>query len=95
MAKKDCIEVKTQAGVLRAYKSADPYAPGIVLMLQPKGFDFEIDLANVEVKEDPAYVTVDCETPEDVCIYTFGDVSTEDYTMKNIIRRADLLSVLP
>ena len=92
--KPECLEVMTSAGVIRAYKSTDPGQPGISVMFQPAGFTEEIDLSFISVYEDPEYRTKDGERPEDVCIMTYADVSQEDYTYKDIIRREDVLKSL-
>ena len=51
------LEVTTSAGILRAYKSADPGQPGIYVMFQPTGYDYEIDMSYVSVYEDSDYRT--------------------------------------
>lgn len=84
------IEIQTSAGILRAYKSADPGQPGICVVFQPKGFDCEVDLSFVSVYQDPEYQTRDKEGTEDVCIMTYANIFDEDYTAKDIIRRADI-----
>ncbi len=87
-------EVSTTAGVLRAYKSADPGQPGIVVMLQPAGYDYEIDCSYISVYEDKDYRTKDNERDVDVVIMTYADATNEDYTSKDIIRREDILAGL-
>lgn len=88
------IEVNTSAGVLRAYKSTDPGQPGICVVLQPAGYDSEIDLSYVSVYEDPEYRTSDNERPVDVSIMTYADAYSEDYTSKQMIRREDVMAAL-
>ncbi len=87
-------EVHTSAGVLRAYKSADPGQPGICVMLQPAGYNCEIDMSYVSVYENSDYKTEQNERPVDVSIMTYSDVYTEDYTSKNIIRREFIVEAL-
>ena len=87
----DILEVYTTAGVLRAYKSPDPSMPGICVMLQPAGYDNQIDMSFVSVYEDERCKTDDNERDVDVVIMTFGNVYTEDYTGKDIIRREDVI----
>lgn len=87
-------EVATSAGVLKAYKSADPGQPGIAVMLQPAGYDTEIDMSYVSVYEDTEYQTSYKETSVDVSIMTYGNVFTEDYTDKVMIRRKDVMDAL-
>lgn len=87
------MRVETAAGTIKVYKNTDPGAPGVAVMLQPKGFDYEIDLAFVEVKENPAY-RVDGEGDGDVSVYMYGDPHTEDFTMKAVIKRNDVLEAL-
>jgi len=88
------LEVKTSAGVIRAYESMDPGQPGICVVFQPAGYDCEIDMSYVSVYEDSEYVTKDNERPVDVVIMTYGDCHTEDYTRKEIIRREDIMEAL-
>jgi len=90
----EMIGVNTSAGVLRAYKSADPGQPGICVVLQPKGYDCEIDMSYVSVYEDPEYKTYMNEEPEDVSIMTYGNPYNEDYTDKVMIRRNDVVNAL-
>ena len=87
-------EVSTSAGIIRAYKNSDPGQPGIVVMLQPVGFEDEIDVSFVSVYEESDYVTKDNERPVDVVVMTYGDATTEDYTTKDIIRREDIMAGL-
>ena len=87
-------EVYTTAGVLRAYESSDPGQPGICISLQPAGYDGEIDAAYVSVYEDTSYATSDEERPVDVVILSYGDATTEDYTVREIIRREDVVAGL-
>lgn len=88
------VEVNTSAGVLRAYKNPDPEQPGICVMLQPVGYEDEIDMAFVSVYENSEYATSDGERPVDVAIMAYGDATTEDYTVKEIIRREDVIAGL-
>ena len=88
------LEVTTSAGILRAYKSADPGQPGIYVMFQPAGYDYEIDMSYISVYEDSDYRTKDNEREVDVVIMTYGDCHTEDYTRKDIIRREDIMEAL-
>lgn len=90
----EIMEVMTSAGILRAYKSADPGEPGIYIVLQPVGYEAEIDMSYVCVFEDKEYMTKDKERDTDVCIYTFGDATTEDWTSKDIIRREHIIAGL-
>ena len=92
--KVDCMEVPTSAGTIKAYPSPDPGQPGICVMLQPAGYKPEIDCAFVSVYEDEEYQTSDKERPVDVCIHTYGDARTEDYTSKDILRREDVVKSL-
>ena len=94
MLRKPEIEIKTTAGVLRAYKSADPGQPGICVMLQPEGYDEEIDISFVSVYENPEHQTKDKERPQDVVIMTYADATSEDYTRKDIIRREEIVTGL-
>ena len=88
------LEVPTSAGVIRAEKSADPGQPGIAVTYQPAGYDCEVDTAYVSVYEDEGYRTSDNERPVDLVIMSYGDIYSEDYTKKDIIRREDVQSAL-
>ena len=88
------IEVQTSAGVIKAYESPDPGQPGIAVALQPAGTEDEIDLSFVSVYEEPQYITKDGERPVDVCIMTYADPFTEDYTSKDVIKREDVVNAL-
>lgn len=92
--RKDNLEVRTSAGIIRAERSADPGQPGICVVLQPAGFKEEIDLSFVSVYEDEEYKTKDNERPVDVIIMTYGDVYDEDYTSKILLRKEDVISAL-
>ena len=92
--RKEDLEVETTAGILRACRSTDPGQPGICVVLQPAGYDEEIDVSYVSVYEDPEYRTSDNERPVDVCIMTYADATSEDYTSKEIIRREDVIAGL-
>lgn len=92
--KEQVMEVKTKAGILRAYKSQDPGQPGIYIVLQPTGYEEEIDMSYVCVFEDEEYMTKDNERDIDVCIYTYGDATTEDWTSKDIVRREHIIAGL-
>lgn len=87
------MRVETAAGTIKVYKNTDPGAPGVTVMLQPKGTDYEIDLACVEVKENPEY-RVDDEGEGDVSVYMYGNPYTEDYSMKAVIKRKDVVKAL-
>ena len=88
------LEVKTDAGVIRAYANTDPGQPGIIVMLRPEGYFSEIDCSSVTVYEDPEYRTKDNEGDMDVVIHTYGDAYSEDYSGKDILRRGDLVQAL-
>ena len=88
------MEIPTAAGVMRAYRSADPGQPGISVVFQPAGYEEEIDLAYTSVYEDESYQTEDKERPVDVVIMAYGDPYNEDYTSKDILRREDVMSAL-
>lgn len=87
------MRIETAAGTIKVYQNTDPGAPGVAVMLQPKGTDYEIDLAFVEVKENPAY-RVDGEGDGDVSVYMYGNPYTEEFTMKAVIKRKDVLRAL-
>ena len=87
-------EVMTAAGVLRAYSLVNPGAPGICVMLQPAGYEEEIDVCMAEVVEDEDYGMSYTGSPVDVSVITWGDATSEDYTSKEIIRREDVIAGL-
>ena len=88
------LEVKTTAGILRAYESRDPGQPGIAIVFQPKGYEEEIDMSYVSVYQNEGYRTPDNERDTDVVILTYSNPYTEDYTQKDIIRREDIVDAL-
>lgn len=88
-----CLAVSTTAGVIKAYKNEDPGQPGIYVMLQPAGYEDEIDVAYASVYEDPDF-SLHGERPVDVCIMTYADATQEDYTSKEFIRREDVIAGL-
>lgn len=90
---KPACSVPTSAGVLKAYPCTDPDQPGISVMLQPAGFEDEIDAAFVSVYENPEFAG-EGERPVDVAIMCYGDARTEDYTHKEVIKREDILEGL-
>ena len=51
------MEVITSAGIIRAYKNSDPGQPGITIVFQPFGYDYEIDMSCVSVYENKEYRT--------------------------------------
>lgn len=87
-------EVTTKAGILRAYKGTDPDAPAIIIMLEPKGYDQEIDVCMAEVVESEDYQTTYSGSSEDVTIHVWGDATTEDYTTVEVIRREEVVAGL-
>ena len=84
----DNMEINTSAGKLCVYKSCDPGAPGVIVMLQPFNDGQEIDLVYIEVKEDPEYRN-ETDKPDDIHIYVYGDVTNEDFTEKIIVNGGD------
>lgn len=49
------LEVKTDAGMIRAYENTDPGKPGITIRLLPNGYQHEIEVTDVFVPEAPQY----------------------------------------
>lgn len=70
------ITVNTNLGNISAYTASNGENDGIFLMYNPKGTDVEIDLAYVETLVDDN---------KNLALYTYGDVTTEDYTNKHLI----------
>ncbi len=89
-------EVTTTAGTLKAYTCDVPNNPGIIVMLQPEGYDDTIDVAAALVYETPDITPIGTPgeerniTSKDVRITIWGDAKTEDYTQAEIIRREDI-----
>lgn len=83
------MSLETTAGTLNVYKSCHGQ-PGVVVMLKPEGYNFEIDCSYVCVYEKPEYRTKDNEGCKDVVVVSYGDATTENYTTKEIIRRKDI-----
>ncbi len=98
----DTLTVSTPAGDLCAYIGGDKDNPSVGLYLIPEGSDGAIvDLSYVEVKGEElmkAYNESNKNgekiTAEDVCLYTYADPYTEDFTQKNIIKRDDIAKAL-
>lgn len=98
----DVMRKETPAGELCAFVSGDPDNPAVGIYLTPKGGDGEIiDLAYAEVKGEELmeiHNENDREreklTAEDVCLYTYADPYTEDFTQRNIIKRDDIVKAL-
>lgn len=96
----DIMRKETPAGELCALVSADPDNPAVGIYLIPKDGDGTIiDLAYAEVKgEELMEIHNEREreklTAEDVCLYTYADPYTEDYTQRNIIKRDDVVKAL-
>lgn len=76
------LEVQTDAGVLRAYKTTDSEHPGICIMLQPKGHDVEIDVTMAEADD------------KDINIVNWGDATTEDSTHRETLLWNDIEATL-
>jgi hypothetical protein len=89
----DPLIVGTKAGLIKAFKITDPAAPGIVVVLQPKGTRFEINLACAEVKEDPD-IRHEGEKEDDVSVYLYGSTHSEDYTDKAVIQHDEIIKLL-
>ena len=89
------LEVYTPAGIIRANKCGEPEQPGISVTLQPTGYDDIINVSDVFVYEDSTYREKGGnERDVDVCVMTYGDVSTEKYTKKDVLRREDIVDAL-
>ena len=85
------LQVHTTAGIITAHKCTDPGVPGVCLMLQPAGVDYEIDLAEALVYEDEKCTTNEKERPVDVVLHVWADPSTEERTAKHILRRENIV----
>lgn len=84
--KEEKLEVKTAAGMIRAYKNTDPGRPGILIQVRPEGYGCEIDAAEVCVYEDPKYRKED-DHPMDVILHVSDDVNGE---LRGAIRRENI-----
>ena len=87
------MKIKTSAGTICVYRNTNPDAPGCTVRFVPNGTDYELDIAYVEVKENPSYC-FNGETEKDVCIYVCADPYTENTTDKFIIKRNDIVKAL-
>ena len=87
------LSVDTSAGRIVAEANGDPGAPGIALYFIPKGQECEIDLALVEVKENEEY-RHSGETEEDVALYIYGDIDSDQFTERIDYPRKDVLKLL-
>lgn len=94
------LRTETPAGELRVYISPDPDNPAVGIWLAPKGGDGRIiDLAYAEVKgEELMEIHNEREreklTAEDVCLYTYADPYSEEFTQRNIIKREEIVQAL-
>lgn len=86
------VTCETPAGTLIAYCESNLDYPSAGIQLKPKGTTDIVDIAFAECK---ATVSLEeGETEEDLFLYTYDDVSVEDYQHKAIIRREDVIEVL-
>ena len=76
------LTVYTAAGDIIAEATEDPGAPGIGLFWVPKGSNLEIELALVEVKQDPEYRHFPEDSEENVAMYIYEDVSSDQWTKR-------------
>ena len=91
--KRDILEeslvVNTTAGQIKAFPLTDPGQPGISVVLQPDGYTCDIDLCIASVYQNPEYMTILKEQPEDVCVMSWASVQ-DDFTNKYVIRREEI-----
>ena len=88
------LEVKTSAGIIRAYADDNVDQPSISVVLKPKDSDDEIDCAFVYTVENIEYQTTDKELSSDVVIQSYGNPYDDAYTKKDILRRRDVKDAL-
>lgn len=86
----ESITAETKAGEITAYINADKdVAPGISVMLKPRGYNHYIDLAYIEVKQDEDIRRAG-ENDDDVFVRVYADVHNEDCTDIFRITRKDI-----
>lgn len=88
--KEEKLEVETPAGMIRAYKNTDPGQPGILIQVQPEGYDPEIDVAEACVYTNREYAAEERVTPRDVVIHAWDDATKTDTNYTGVIRRKDI-----
>ena len=84
------LEAETPAGVIRAYKNLGPERPGITVMLQPKGYEDEIDAAEVCTYTDPEEDV----SATDVIIHVWNDTADPTCSCTKVLRREDVCYAL-
>ena len=97
--KDNVLRISTPAGELCAYIGADEANPSVGIYLVPKNSGGEtLDLAYAEVKgkelTDLAIEQGEDIGCEDVCLYTYADPYSEDYTSKKVIKRKDIIKAM-
>ena len=81
---KSKISIKTDAGVIEAEITPDPYYPGICLGFIPESEECYIDLA---VAESPTKQCQVDETEGNLNLYVYSDIFCEDFTHKYVFTK--------
>ena len=76
-----------RGGKINVYENIDPDNPGVTVMYQPHGCDFEIDLVYIE-NTDPELEATG--SAEDVRILVYSNVFSEDYSHSFTIHENDV-----
>lgn len=79
------IRIPTSAGEIGVYKNVDSGYPGVSIMFKPLGSDYEIDITYIEVKENENDF-------DNVHVYTYENVFTEEFTRKFTINKMEVLA---
>lgn len=76
--------IKTNAGEIRVNSREDMDIPGIDIAFVPEQYDTPIDLVSIESPGNT----------QDMSVYVYSDVYSEEWTHKETIRRKDVCSAL-
>ena len=79
------IRIKVNGGTLIAFAHNDPYFPSIAILFETENGDL-IDVALAEVKAE--------NSNKDIDVYTYEDVTTEDFTRKFTIKHNEIIEAL-
>lgn len=88
--KAEVLTTEVPTGTVKAYPNTDPTMPGMTVMLQPKGEDYEIDLCYIESPATDEAAELDKCQVGDILIRTYADPTTEDYTNKECLGKKEL-----
>ena len=86
------VRIETPAGTLCAYVGPDTDNPNVGLYLIPDGSNDEIDIAIAECKGEE--LLEEGENPKNISVYTYSDVTTDEWHDKFVLAREDVASAL-